>query len=293
MARLIIGEEDLRLMAEKLQGAPVYAGPDGTLVEPGVQELLEHSPENAARWQPSNPLAEQMVLAGEACRDIRFHFEQFAAASDRARAVKTLSVPVCALMDVVSQLLKFGNDTAARLHRKSWLTMDQATYNRTQRSFHKLRFNGPVRQLRNKLGAHLDREIFRMPMRASESDLICAIGDSVVLLNLSLNYPAKFFGWIRALGTTPDGDDVIEIMNDYPIGVRLVVGADGRVRDVLGAFVAADPRHQLRVAHLDAIHVHNAIIDVTKSDRPKIWFRPSYELSNSPPSGDCPSPMPR
>lgn len=279
MPQLILDEAAMRLAMAKLPGSPIFVGPDGGLLAPGVVDLVEGEHGDGDQWQPADPLTRRLVLGAEACRDIVFHAPSVLERRTRRRAMKTLTVPVCSLMDVVEGLRREMNDDKSRAHRLSWPKRDQQTYTRVGRRLRKTRLQGPVRKVRHKLGAHLDPEAFDVVNRKlSADDLLGAMGDALILLNLSLNYPSEFFGWIRWLGTVNADRAVVETMFSYPACVRWVVDGEGRVVDVLPVRLAEDPRGEIEPDLRSAVVAYNEMIGATGSSMSPISFWATDDL---------------
>lgn len=247
MPQLVIDKTAMDLAIDKLSGQPVFAGPDGGLLAPGVIDLDEDGP--GARWQPNDSRAQQLVLGAEACRDIVFHTARLSEAGHKRRKLAAMTVPVCSLMDVVGKLLTEFNKGKWLDARKDWPRADQKTYKTVSRTFRKKRQRGPVRKARNTRGAHLDPAVLREGVRLSTDDLLLAQGDSLILLMLLLNHP-QAFSWIRGLGVTEDGKHrVVETMYTYPVCVRWLTDLDGHVEDAGMVQLAADPATDLQ-AHI-------------------------------------------
>ncbi len=277
MPKLIIDEAALRLTAAKLSGQPVFAGPDGEFLDPGVVEVLD---EGSERWQPADERTKLVVLGAEACRDLVFHVERISDPTHRRRVLKGMSVQVCTLMDVVASLLTNLNDRRARDLRKSWPVTDQATYRDVGRRLGKKRIQGPVRKVRNKLGAHLDANaIGDRSLRLPVDELLGAMGDSLVLLLLAVNHCSSAFTWIRGLGVTEDGTHrIVETMDSYPVCIRWLTDAEGRVQDVGFVQLTADPRRVIQDHIVVAVHTYNALRKLESSALPEIWMMPRKDL---------------
>jgi hypothetical protein len=255
-------------------------GPGGNLLTPGIVDLIGE--EGASdRWQPGNLRTKQLVLGGEACRDVLFYLNQFLDPNTRRRSMNRLAVPLCNLMDVVAKLLAELNDKESHQIRKSsWPLQDRDTYQELAKRIKKMRFRSPVRHVRNKLAAHLDPVAFveRTP-RLNPDDVLRPLGDSVVLLMLSMNYPSHWFCWIRHIGVLEDGKHcAVETMFSYPLCVRWITDLDGHVKDVGPLVLAADPRHEVMAQIMEAISGYNSMVKAVNSGLPQIYTIPKDEL---------------
>jgi hypothetical protein len=274
MAKLILDDAAMQLAMRELAGRPIHAGPGGRLLAPGVIDIM--GDDSGHRWRPANARTRLLVLGTEACRDVAFHAPPLANVNGRARAVKALTVPVCSLMDVVSGLLSQLNDKEWQLARRQWPSSDQDTYKSVGRRLRRKRLTGPVRKVRNKLGAHLDPCAFDdKSLRLPETELLGAMGDALVLLVLALNHPARAFSWVRYLGKTPDGKhECVETMFDYPACVCWLTGTDGHVERVGPIRLAADPRQELQRDIWSATTVYNQMVALCGDRMPRIRITP-------------------
>lgn len=278
MPKLIMDEATMQMLASKLQGYPIHSGPNGAMLQPGVVDVVDGH-EQQSPWQPGDARTKLIVLGSEACREIAFSAKRFDERSARNRTLKNLTVPVCSLMDLVHALLSSLNDSESRLMRQQWPLADQNTYIETGRRVRKVHLNGPVRKVRHALGAHLDPDVFQGETRLKTDDLLRAMGDVLILFQLALNHAARAFSWIRPIGRSEDGRRlVVETMYDYPACFRWVTDSDGRVLDIAGAFLAADPRHDIRDRILPTIDAYNQMVKSAEVRLPTIWLRPSSEL---------------
>jgi hypothetical protein len=150
MQRLIFDEEAIKLATEKMQGRPIFGGPGGNLLSPGIVDLLGE--EGASdKWQPGDERTTQLVLGGEACRDVLFYVNQFLDPNIRKRAINRLAVPICSLMDVVIKLLSQLKDKQShQIRESSWPHQDRNTYNLLAKRLKKMSSRSPVRHARNK-----------------------------------------------------------------------------------------------------------------------------------------------
>lgn len=283
MAKLIIDEETLKLACSKLGGQPIYSGSDGKFISPGIVDLLAN--DNRERWQPGDERSQLLVLGGEACRELIFQAERIKDKNSRNRVIKSMTVPLCSLMDQIHQLMTLLNDEESRTIRSEWPRHDRQTYKDIGRQFRKKRFNGPVRKVRNKLAAHLDSNVFtdQEIRHFSFEEFLKALGDSLILMNLIVNHP-NIFSWIRWMGSSEKEDfHIVETFFGYPICVRWVTDVEGKVIDVGLLQLADDPRFQIQEYVIQAIKVYNDLVDelgLSRSQVSKIWARPSVDLQS-------------
>lgn len=280
--QLIIDEAALQLISNKLPGFPVYAGPDGNLLTPGIVNILDD--EITECWQPNNEHTEQLVLGGVACQDILFYLDQFLELKTRKQAMNRMAVPICTLIDVVRKLLSTTNNLQAHeIRSSSWPKVDQNAYKQAAKRLKKMNADSPVRRVRNKLAAHLDSDVFVKKVPAlSPDDILEPLGDCAVLLMLSSNYPTEFFQWIRPIGILEDRKHLaVETMHSYPICVRWITDLKGHVKDVESITLAADPRHELQEPIMKIISSYNVMIKVANSKLPPLYTVPTDDLRKS------------
>jgi len=271
--KLIFDETAIKLIAEKLPGSPIYAGPDGGLFEPGIVDFLDEE-EISDRWLPGNDRTRHLVLGVEACRDVLFYLTQFIEPKTRRRAMNRMAVPICSLIDVVVKLLADTNsEHLHHLRESSWPQGDCDTYHTVARRLKKKQHRSPIRRVRNKVAAHLDTDAFvdRIP-RLKPDDVLAPLGDCVVLLMLSTNYPSEWFCWIRPVGILEDGKHLaVETMYSYPFCVRWITDMEGHVKDIVSTVLAADPRHELREQIMKTVGGYNCMVKIVNSKLPTIW----------------------
>lgn len=270
--KLIIDEVALQLISKKLPGFPIYAGPDGDLLTPGIVDVLNE--EITEHWQPSNQHTEQLVLGVAACRDILFYLDQFLEPKTRKRAMNRMAVPICSLIDVVGKLLSVNNNSRSlEVRNISWPSSDHITYKKLSKRLKKMNANSPVRRVRNKLAAHLDSDIFAEKVPSlSTDDIFEPLGDCVILLMLSINYPTEFFQWIRPIGILEDRKHLaVETMHSYPICVRWITDLAGYVKDLESITLATDPCQELQTEIMNMVSIYNNMINVVNSKLPPIY----------------------
>ncbi len=282
MPKLIIDESMLKRIAASFTGLAITMGPDGEMLAPGIVDLLEADHTNS-RWAPNDDRTGMLVLAAEACRDVTFYSERLIDSKTRRRAMRGVTVPVCKLMDVTALLVSRMNDKTSRDTRAQWPNADQKTYHEVAKRLKKNRLQGPVRWVRNKIGAHLDAEAFTAGTEYLKlDDILGAFGDCVVLLTLSMNYPSSWFSWIRGLGTSPDGrQQIVETMFEYPLCVRWVTDLDGHPIALSRAMLAEDPRHELQTQIFEATNAYNELVRVTGTQLPLISMNPMVDAADS------------
>lgn len=261
MARLVLDEAAMALAVKQLSGRPIFSTPSGGLLEPKIIDIIEEKP-NPTGWQPLNELSRLLLFGTEPCRDIVFHSDKFMNTQDRRRTIKAMTIPICTLMDIVCDLLSLLNSQEARRERESWPPGDISTYKDLSRRLKKRHMRGPVREFRNKLGAHADEAALqsRIPLPSS-ADILAAYGDSLVLLVLSTNYPSDFFSWIRPGSDSPGPGLVsVQTMFSYPLCVEWHVDQHGCVQSVGSLTLAADPRHEIREYIFEGIEAYNQMV---------------------------------
>lgn len=276
MPKLIIDEATMQMLAERLEGQPIFMGPDGGLLKPGIIDLVDDDDDaEHDRWQPGDKRTSFLVLGAEACREIVFTSQRFEEKASRSRIMKNLTVPVSSLMDVVLDLHASLGDEESRKARSTWSEADQETFTKTARCLRKVHAQGPVRKTRHKLGAHLDPGIFGEGQKTLRSeDLLLAMGNALILFGLSLNHQAHAFSWIRSAGSSTDGSRLfVETMIDYPACVRWITDTDGRVLDVAKITLAADPGPEIEKQIHAALHVYNYLIRAAGTQLPRITWK--------------------
>lgn len=281
--KLIIDESALKLISEKLTGQPVNTGPDGGLSAPGLMDILSDE-ENSDQWQPGNECTKQLILSIEACRDVLFYLNQYLEPKTRKRAMNRMAVPICSLIDVVRKLLALTNDPESRHVREfSWPSSDFETYKKLTKRLKKINGQAPIRRIRNQLAAHLDSEIFvKKTPSLKPDDILVPLGDCIVLLMLSINYPSEWFQWIRPIGILEDKQHLaVETMYSYPICVRWITNLEGHVKDVESVILATDPRHELQEQIIKTVSGYNKMIETGSCTLSPIYTIPTDELHKS------------
>ncbi|WP_145927124.1 hypothetical protein [Jeongeupia sp. USM3] len=272
----------LERIVASFTGLPITMGPDGKMLAPGTVDLLD-ADHTISRWMPNDDRTGMFVLAAEACRDVTFYSERLIDSKTRRRAMRGVTVPVCKLMDVTALLVSRMNDKTTRDARAQWLNADRKTYHEVAKRLRKSRLQGPVRWVRNKIGAHLDAEAFTVGTEYLKlDDILGAFGDCVVLLTLSMNYPSSWFSWIRDLGTSPDGQQhIVETMFEYPLCIRWVTDLDGHPITLSRAVLAEDPMHELQAQMFEAANAYNELVRVTGTQLPLITMNPIVDAAGS------------
>ncbi|WP_374555477.1 hypothetical protein [Aquitalea pelogenes] len=269
--KLIIDKDMLEKIASSFNGLPITMGPDGEMLSPGIVDLLDVD-NTTSHWTPYDERTRMLVLAIEACRDITFYAEQLIDTKVQRRAMRAVTVPVCKLMDGTALLLTKMNDVASRETRNQWPITDQKIYNETAKRLRKKHLQGPIRWVRNKIGAHLDTEAFTVGIEYLHLDaIIAAFGDCLLLLTLSMNYPSSWFSWIRQIGASPEGHQrIIETMFEYPICIRWITDIHGHPLGLSSAILAQDPRCELQDQILEAINSYNKLVKAIETELPLI-----------------------
>ncbi|BBA69302.1 hypothetical protein [Geobacter sulfurreducens] len=278
--KLIFDEATMENLIPKLSGHPIYAAPGGGLFTPGIVDILGEEG-TSDRWQPGNDLTRQLVLGAEACRDVLFYINQFLDPKTRRRAINRMAVPVCSMIDVVLQLLTVTNHEEARKIRdNSWPPHDRDTYQKVARRLRKNKAHRSIRKVRNKIAAHLDSDIFTdRTTRLTPDDILAPLGDCLILLMLSINYPSEWFCWIRPVGLLEDKQHlVVETMYSYPLCIRWISDLEGHVKDVDSMMIAADPRHELQEPIMETVGTYNSLIKAVNSQLAPIYMIPTKDL---------------
>lgn len=277
---LIIDNLAMEKIAKKLEGQPIYADKSGNLFKPGIIDILDEEINN--KWQPLNENSKKLILSIEACKDIMFYFNELLEEKTRKRAMKRMSVPICSLIDLSRIIIALANKNKdAREHRdSSWPEKDKTIYKKLSKRINKMNSTTPIRKIRNKQAAHLDSDIFHEnPIRFKYEDILEPLGDCIVILMLSTNYPSDFFHWIRCIGESKDKMyDIVETMYSYPLSVQLFLDKSGHVVDVNSVNLSSDPRHEVRDEIVNIIGFYNKIIKLTMSNLSEIYVTPTEEL---------------
>lgn len=192
-----------------------------------------------------------------------------------------LAVPLCSLIDVIIKLLAALNyEQSRQIRDSSWTRQDRETYQILAKRLRKMRSNSPVRNVRNKLAAHLDAAAFvENTPRLKPDDILGPLGDCALLLMLSMNYPSHWFCWIRPIGVLEDGKHyAVETMYSYPLCVRWITDLDGHVKDVGPMMLAADPRHEIQEPIMETVASYNSMVKAVNSGLPLIYTIPTDKL---------------
>lgn len=267
MPVLILDKNAIDLAAARLSGQPVFA-PNGSLFDPGLIELVGGATEDNP-WSPSNEPSSGLVLGAEACREIAFITRSFRLHSERT--IKSLSVPVCSLMDVLKTMLAAFNKERWRDMRSSWPECDQQVYRASAKRINRTHMAGPVRDARNHVGAHLDFDYAQVGVRLSAHQLLDAMRDAVLLLVHILNYE-NAFEWIRPVAVLSNGTRLVDTMGGLPLCMRWLTDNEGKVLDVGCLRLAADPRHELKKRILEAAAAYNFLASETRSSLKPLQF---------------------
>lgn len=287
MPKLIIDQQARNLILDRLPGQPIYAQPDGSILDPGVIDLVDDTAPTGA-WNPANAIARGVVLGVEACKEIVFQAERFKERSRQGRTLKAMTVPVCSLMDVLKMLLGAFNTPDWCEERKKWPPHDQEFYRSAGRRLKKDHMSGPVRKIRHKIGAHLDFDAAQGGNQISADQLLHAMADSLMMLLQMLNHPSSC-SWIRAVATLDNGEGyVVDLMEQYPICLRWVTDINGHAKDVGYLQLAANPLNDLKLPIEEAIGSHNMMVMESKCSRPMIKV-----VTTSGPGISVPAPLRR
>lgn len=287
MHPLILDEAALKLAATKLANSPIFAGPDGNFLAPGIIDVVEGGDGKGGepRWSPANPLTQLLVAGTEACRDITLLAPSVLDARTRRRALKMLTVPVCSLMDVVHKALGLLNAPTPTRYRGRWPATDQTTYSQCWKRLRKQHTRGPTRRMRDMLAAHVDPSAFSAVGPSIDADAVLgAMGDSLALLLLSLNHPGSF-SWFRRLESVDPEHQVVELMQCYPLCISWVVDPSGHVTDVLRARLAEDPLRLVQAEVHSALGTYNQMVTTVASKLPVLtatFSTPIEDLTRAP-----------
>lgn len=274
MPKLILDDATIGRLVETISGFPIHAGPNGDLLEPGVQDVLEQRSGSSA-WQPADERTRLLVLGTEACREVTNIARGFHEQASRARIIKNLAIPVCSLMEVTAKLQKTFNDEDSKLAQSKWPSVDINAFVSRGKRIRKLHLHGPARLIRNKLGAHLDADIFDLPeLNVVPAPILEALGDSLIVFALCFNHEARAFSWIRHVGAVKDQPEVVvDSMFDYPACVRWLTDPNGKVLKLLQVIGAADPRQSLQPDTLKAFDAYNFLVQATGCELPLLTTR--------------------
>jgi len=272
--QLKINEAAIERAIKKLPGMQVYGGQDG-LLDPGLVDILDPAAD-FDRWQPACRRSKSLLLATEACRDLDLCASQFVdRPDDRRRVAKQMTVPAINLVEKVLDLLAMNNDPSMREYRSTWPDHDQQAYTRAGRRMKKAS-KGPVRQVRRKLAAHIDpEEAITAATALSTTSILEAIGDALLLLCLSFNYPARYFTWIRPVDSRAgDSHRFVQLLCDYPLAPIWRTDLAGNAEEIVAIFVATDPRRELQSAVLGTITAYNEMVRSDGTGLPVLGIAP-------------------
>lgn len=277
--KLIIEESFLEKVATKMKDQPVYSDSNGKLFKPGVIDFLDDDIES--KWQPLNEEAKQLVLSVEACKDIMFYKDSFLISSTRKRAMRRMVVPICNLIDIVRKIISIfnKNEKLRDIRESSWPQVDKNIYKKISKRINKINAKSTIRRIRNKQSAHLDNDLFHEEMiKFQATDVLEPLGDCLIILMLSTNYPSEFFHWVRFLGIIENNDKIVETMYSYPLCTRWITDKAGYAKDLDSFNLAADPRHEIREIIQNTVNIYNEIIRITNIKLSEIYLVPTEEL---------------
>lgn len=261
MPSFSVSAELLQEVSKQLRGAPIHAGPDGNLLDPGVMEVLDDHDVARSPWQPGNLATTYLVLAAEACQDLIHVAATFRRGRAERRVLKQMTVPMCSLMDQLQKLFALVNTPEGRAERDAWDPAHQASFTTAARELRKRHLDGPVRTVRNKLGAHLDAEALGSTQaKIRPEELLPALGASIVLLSELLKHRDPY-AWIRPVAD-PRGR-AVETFYTYPLCARWLTDEDGHATALAGLFVATDPRDHIRGTAAEAAASYNQLVERT------------------------------
>lgn len=257
--------------------------PDGQLVRPGVVDLLGGGITPGA-WQPANDAAQRLFLCREACQDLLQLSRGFDEVPLR-RVLKNLTVPLVSLLDQLVPLLNVTGrpGTVAAAERSVWPTGDQETLAALTRAVRRHQ-TGTIRQVRNRLGAHLDHEVLAGCAPAvSAENILAVLGDCVALLLLLTNYRLVYV-WIRGIplvaAPPPAGSNVVETFFDYPAVVRWLADHEGNVLAARMSHLALDPRHEFSATFHEVLSLYHRMVTHADCGLPTLSVTPMANQSD-------------
>src|SRR4051794_13543219 len=119
MPKLILDDAATALALARLQGQPIFTGPNGEFVDLGVVAVLEDG--DGHEWQPANKRTSTLILACEACRDLIDDAQRLIGdINTQKRSAKRMTVPLCTLMEKVAALSKVNEEPAFYEAQESW-----------------------------------------------------------------------------------------------------------------------------------------------------------------------------
>lgn len=271
MPKIIIDEDAMKLAHSKLINQPIYSQLSRDCLNSKVIDILDHE-NTQGKWQPGNKEAQFLLLCVEACKAIVFQAQLFKNEEFRDRSIRAMTVPLCSLMDETHKLTNsLDKDEESRKERRQWSPDNQKTYKNIGKKFRKKRISGPVREIRNKVAAHLDREIINRKYQLALEDFLFALGDTLILLMLSTNHRNKF-SWIRWISSSQDNTiHIVETLFEYPLCVRWTTNSEGKPVDVGYPQLVDDPQKYVRDQVAEAIKIFNEMVTISQSSVPTIW----------------------
>lgn len=268
MKRFIITQEFLKALPQQFQEMPIYFASGGGMIEPGVVSKIDESWPDS--WQPGNDRARLLVDCVEECRklsslDNQIKRQGFVGPRLRWR----LSESALLLSDTLTQLLDILNTEDAE--RSLWPKDDVKLYKEVRQRLKQERMNSTFRRIRELMTAKVDRD----PIHEGELDIaldvvLQLLGDCIILVNFVLNYK-RVYTWIRV--PLDAESNQVETMCESPLAVRWRANDAGHAIEMLGTYLAVDPRNALRDAAIQATEVYNSLVTITRLNLTKIWLR--------------------
>lgn len=244
---------------------------DRGMLDPGLRDPVEG--EEADRWHPQSHRTRLLVACLLACKDICLIGATLDIANPRQarRSIALITTPLVSLCDNTKSLYDALGASSAERERASWPEADKTLYVETGRRLKKHR-DGPIRKIRNMMGAHHNIDEMLKEQRAvpapSLETVLPPLADSLLMLVFALNY-RRVYTWRRHPHGA--GPDEVEILTEYPIAMKFKLGPDGAIQFSTGtATIAVDPRHHADTIVRRAIAVYNQFAEMAQPPQRKI-----------------------
>jgi hypothetical protein len=252
----------------------VFASENNGMLNPGLRDPVEE--DRRDRWHPGSHRTRLLVACLLACKDITTigRALNHAMPWQGRREIALLTTPLVSLCDNIKLLYDALGPAGGE--RAAWSPKDTQLYYNAGRRLKKHR-DGPIRKIRNKMGAHHDLEMLKeggTTTVPSADAILPALGDSLVVLLLALNYE-RIYTWRRRPSNA--AADEAEIMTQYPLAARVKLSSGGTVQSVIGpvdsAVIATDPRHEAYDTAMSAVEVYNLLASKAQPSHPTIEIR--------------------
>lgn len=269
MGKLIIDKAALQFFAERVKGQSFGGHPDG-IESPGIVNVLDY--ELADQWQPANDETVLLVCCKEACHEITHQARGVEEAEARPRILKGITTPLVELMDHLIKLTALPGDF--REQRKRWPDFDRNNYDEIRKRIANRHQKGPVRQVRHKLGSHIDPKVLRGGApRVNAEDVLSALGDCAIVLGLIIKYETTY-AWIRFVGASGEKRVVDTIQgqiyrvtergrklpSDVHLIFRWLTDEEGHVLDVKPLHLGKHPNADVRQVFHDLTRTYNEMV---------------------------------